>query len=205
MAAVFGCNAQKKPVPQEKIIPQESTIGFEQVDIEQTPDLVKRMLSSMSNREMVAWANAADNNYIIINPEHDETIKVDKVIQRVPSRDFLWLDIKLVEVDHKKKETTSTPVIIKLDKTDKSVNGVGFEIQDEDDLREKQPAETAKTAPGPAAPVSPAPEKKPAAPLEPAPKVETPQQQNQLQQEQEQKLKQQQQLEQEKQTEKEGQ
>lgn len=211
--AAFGCNAQKKPVPQEKIIPQESTIGFHTVDLEQAPTQVKRILSSMSNREMVAWASAADNNYIIISPETDETIKVDKVVQRVPGENFLWLDVRLVEMDNqddkdgrndKKNKDTTSPVIIKLDRIDKSINGVGFEIRDEEDGDDAPAPKTPETStPAPAAPVIPAPEKKPAPAKEPAPKPETPQpreSQQQQQQEQEQK---QQQPEQEEQTEKE--
>ncbi|MBF7084210.1 hypothetical protein IT084_14735 [Desulfallas sp. Bu1-1] len=195
---IFGCNAQRKPVPRdqpEKVIPQESTIGFREVDLEQVPTPVRNIVTAMSDRQMITWTSAGNNNYIILNSgPDDENIKVDKVVQRVPRQDFLWLDVTLTEVE-KKGDTRSEPVIIKLDRTDKAVNGVGFESRDADEVEEeKTPAKAPEAAPGPAAkaPVSqvkPAPggeQPEPAAPtreITPEKAQQQQQQQNQLQQE----------------------
>lgn len=206
--AIFGCNAQRKPAPEtrpERVIPQESTIGFREVDLEQVPAPVKNIVSTMPDREMVTWASAGNNNYIILNSgPDDEIIKVDKVVQRVPRQDFLWLDVTLTEVE-KKDGTRPEPVIIKLDRTDKAVNGVGFESRDADEVdeakEEKAPAQTRGAAPAPAAkaPVSqvkpaPAAEQQPQTPA-PAGGV-TPEKAQQQQHQQQQQQQQQQETEQ---------
>lgn len=157
---IFGCNAQRKPAPQEpqqKLIPQESTIGFSQVDIDQVPASIQKIVSATENRPMVTWAYNDNNSYILLNTDqHEKNVKVSKVIQRVPVQDFLWLDVQLDYTDNENAGGDGNDhklVIVKLDKTDKAINGVGFELKkeaEEDKADREEEKQQAAPAPTPA-------------------------------------------------------
>ncbi|AGL00329.1 hypothetical protein [Desulfoscipio gibsoniae] len=154
---IFGCNqAQQKPAPPEQtLIPKESSIGFSQVDIDELPASIKKVSSTTEDRPMVTWAHDNNNSYILLNTGQDEEdLKVSKVIQRVPVQDFLWLDVQLDYTDGEKakdKDGNLKLVAVKLDKTDKAINGVGFEIKEESEEDEEDPEEgKAQAAPTPA-------------------------------------------------------
>lgn len=177
---VFGCNAQRKPAPdpEPRLIPQESSIGFSQVDIDEVPASIQKIASAMENRPMLTWAQDNNNSYILLNAGQDEqTIKVNKVIQRVPVQDFLWLDVQLDYTDDDKGKNNSNNrklVVVKLDNTDKAINGVGFEFQGEDteDPEEEKPQAT--PAPTPAPTPTPTPTTRaPANQAKPTPSRET--------------------------------
>ncbi|TYO92724.1 hypothetical protein [Desulfallas thermosapovorans] len=161
---VFGCaQAQQKPAPPEqRLIPKESNIGFSQVDIDELPESIKKVASATEDRPMVTWAYANNNSYILLNTGQDgENLKVNKVTQRVPIQDFLWLDVELKYTDDdtaKDKDGNRKLVAIKLEKTDKTINGVGFELKEETgDDKEEPVEEKQQAAPAPAATPSPAP------------------------------------------------
>lgn len=146
---VFGCNqAQQKPVtPEQTLIPKESTIGFSQVDVDELPAAIQKVATAMEDRAMVTWASENNNSYILINTGRDkENFKVSKVIQMVPVQNFLWLDVQLDYADGnlaKDIKDNSKLVAVKLEQTDKAINGVGFEIKEESD----EESNTAKVAP----------------------------------------------------------
>ncbi|SFG80990.1 hypothetical protein SAMN05660649_02759 [Desulfotomaculum arcticum] len=186
--AVFGCSAQQKPAPpaqQAKLIPSESNIGFTEVDEDQVPSSVKKIIAAMSGTEEAAWAAVDNNNYIILNPEdQNETVKISEVIQRVPSQNFIWLDVKLVESDlaedqksDQKTDQKSQVKVYKLAKTDKAVNGVGFEYKETEEEKPEAPAQNQPAptpAPKPTPSVTPAPAQEPVQPVKPAPEKEQP-------------------------------
>ncbi|WP_027365619.1 hypothetical protein [Desulfotruncus alcoholivorax] len=185
--AVFGCSAQKKPAPPAqpaKLIPSESNIGFTEVDQNQIPSSVKKIISAMSGMQEAAWAAVGNNNYIILNPEDkNETVKISEVIQRVPSQNFVWLDVKLVEDDLKENQKSDQPSrmkIYRLAKTDKAVNGVSFEYKETEEEEKpeaaapKQPAPTPAPAPAPAPSVTPTPSQGPVQQVKPAPEKKQP-------------------------------
>ncbi len=172
---LFGCNAQKKPAPQPeaKLIPQESTIGFSQVDLSDTPASVQKVAAAMEGRQMYVWAMDNNNSYILLNPDDDGgAVKVNKVIQRVPVQDFLWLDVYLdegtVDAEEKKDDKSAAKMMVfRLEDTDKSINGIGFEeMEAEEEAEEKAEENKTQAAPSPAA----TPSTQPA----PAPSVKTP-------------------------------
>lgn len=187
---IFGCQAQQKPAPpaeQTKLIPSESNIGFTEVDENQIPASVKKIVASMSDRQEAAWAAVGDNNYIILNPEDDdEPVKINEIIQRVPSQNFIWLDVKLVENDQengqkddgqKDEDEKAKLRVYKLAKTDNAVNGVGFEFKETDDEKEKSEAENQNQpaqAPKTTRPVTPAPDRAPVQQVKPAPEKTQP-------------------------------
>ncbi len=144
---IFGCNqAQQKPVPPEQTLtPKESSIGFSQVDIDELPSSIQKVASAMEERSMVTWANDNNNSYILLNTDQEEeNLKVSKVIQRVPVQDFLWLDVQLDYLDGnmaKDLKNNSKLVAVKLDRTDKGINGVGFEIKEESEEDREEPTE----------------------------------------------------------------
>jgi len=153
---IFGCNqAQQKPVPPEQTLtPKESSIGFSQVDIDELPSSIQKVASAMEERSMVTWANDNNNSYILLNTDQEEeNLKVSKVIQRVPVQDFLWLDVQLDYLDSnmaKDLKNNSKLVAVKLDRTDKGINGVGFEIKEEsEEDREETKEEKPQPAPAP--------------------------------------------------------
>lgn len=185
---VFGCNAQRKPAPepQAKLIPQESTIGFSQVDLNDAPASVQKVAAAMEDRPMYAWARDNNNSYILLNPDDDgEPVKVNKVVQRVPVQDFLWLDVYLEEAadtEDKKGDKSAKMMVFRLEDTDKSINGVGFEEMEEEDKAAAKEEEKPQAAPSPATP-SPAPAPSAKTPVNqvkpapPAPEVKQPQEQ----------------------------
>ncbi len=158
---VFGCSqAQQKPAPtKQTLIPKESAVGFTQVDIDELPASIQKVASSMDNKLMATWAYDSNNSYILLNTAQDaENLKVNKIVQRVPVQDFLWLDVKL---DHTESEmagdnnNNSRLIAVKLDKTDKAINGVGFELEKEpgkvtEDLNGGKPQAAPVPAPTPA-------------------------------------------------------
>lgn len=159
---IFGCaQAQQKPAPPEqRLIPKESTIGFSQVDIDELPDSIRKVASVTEDRPMVTWAYDNNNSYILLNTGHnEENLKVSKVIQRVPVQDFLWLDVQLEYTDGdtaKDKDDNRKLVAVRLEKTDKAINGVGFELKEETgDDKEEAAEEKQQAAPAPTP--SPAP------------------------------------------------
>ena len=181
---VFGCSAQKKPTPPNqpaKLIPSESNIGFTEVDENQVPSSVKKIISAMSGMEEAAWAVVGSNNYIILNPEDkNETVKISEVIQRVPDQNFVWLDVKLIEDDLKEDRKTDQPAqmkVYKLAKTDKAVNGVGFEYKETDEEKQEAAAPSQLTpapAPAPAPSVTPTPGQGPVQQVKPVPEKKQP-------------------------------
>jgi len=183
---VFGCNAQRKPAPdpEPRLIPQESSIGFSQVDIDEVPASIQKIASAMDNRPMLTWAQDNNNSYILLNTGQDEqAVKVNKVIQRVPVQDFLWLDVQLDYTDDDKGKNNSNNqelVVVKLDNTDKAINGVGFEFQEEDteDPEEEKPQAAPTPAPAPTPTTrAPANQAKPAPSRETSPEERQPQNQ----------------------------
>jgi len=170
---IFGCNAERKPAPdpEPRLIPQESSLGFSQVDIDEVPASIKKIASAMENRPMLTWAQDNNNSYIMLNTGQDEqAVKVNKVIQRVPVQDFLWLDVQLdyTDEDNGKNDSNNRDlVVVKLEKTDKAINGVGFELQEED---KEEPKEKSQAAPTPApAPAPTTTTREPASQAKPAP------------------------------------
>ena len=170
--AGFGCEPQRSPAPdpQERIIPQESTIGYRQVDLDQTPASIQRIASTMEGRQMMTWAYDDGNSYVLINLDQEEqAVKVHEIIQRVPRQDFLWLHIKLVE-DEQENNNQQDLIVIRLEDTDKSIDGVGFELRASKE--EPAPDNNGTTqAPAARAPVTPAPAARKPAPR-PAPAEE---------------------------------
>ncbi len=171
---IFGCNAERKPAPdpEPRLIPQESSLGFSQVDIDEVPASIKKIASAMENRPMLTWAQDDNNSYIMLNTGQDEqAVKVNKVIQRVPVQDFLWLDVQLdyTDEDNGKDDNNNQKLaVVKLEKTDKTINGVGFELQEED----KEEPEEEKSQAAPAPTPTPAPTtttREPASQAKPAP------------------------------------
>jgi len=150
---LFGCNqAEQKPVtPEQTLIPKESTLGFSQVDIDALPAAIQKVATAMEDRAMVTWANDNNNSYLLINTGRDkETFKVSKVIQMVPVQDFLWLDVQLDYVDGnlaKDLQGNTKLVAVKLEPTDKTIDGVGFEIKEESDEESAKESNEAKVAP----------------------------------------------------------
>ena len=175
---VSGCNAQRKPAPdpQPRLIPQESSIGFSQVDIDEVPAPIQKIASAMENRPMLTWAQDNNNSYILLNTGRDEqAVKVNKVIQRVPVQDFLWLDVQLDYPDDNKAENNSNNrklMIVKLNDTDKAINGIGFELREEDEQDRED--EKPQAAPAPTPTPTPAPTaREPANQPKPAPVRQT--------------------------------
>lgn|GEM_PF-1947856 len=189
MLIVSGCNAQRKPAPEPeaKLIPQESTIGFSQVDLSDAPASVQKVAAAMEDRPMYAWAMDNNNSYILLNPDDDgQSVKVNKVIQRVPVQDFLWLDVYLEETgdeEEKKDNKSAKMMVFRLEDTDKTINGVGFEEMEEEEEQETE-EDKAQAAPAPATP-SPQPAPAPSAkapvnqvkPAPATPEVKQPQEQ----------------------------
>ncbi len=151
---IFGCNqAQKKPTPtKQTLIPKESTIGFSQIDTDELPASIQKVASTMEDRLMVTWAYDSNNSYILLNTAQDaENLKVNKVVQRVPVQDFLWLDVKLDYTDSDKAgdNNNSKLIVVKLDKTDKSINGVGFELKKASEENKAEANEKPQATPAP--------------------------------------------------------
>lgn len=171
--AGFGCEPQRSPAPdpQERIIPQESTIGYRQVDLDQTPASIQRVASTMEGRQMMTWAYDDGNSYVLINLDQEEqAVKVHEIIQRVPRQDFLWLHVKLVD-DEQENNNQQDLIVIRLEDTDKSIDGVGFELRASE---EEEPAAEEGRSPAAPAPTAqqPAPAARQPAPARPAPAVE---------------------------------
>jgi hypothetical protein len=159
--AAFGCTPQRKPVPESpRVIPKESTLGYRQVDLDDAPLEIQRLASFMSEREMAAWAVADDNSYVLINyGQEDNGVKVNEIIQQVPRQDFLWVHVKL-EYNEEENNNNQDLLVLRLEQTDKFIDGVGFEFTDgEEDGEEETAAENEGTTPAPAAraPATPAP------------------------------------------------
>ncbi len=173
---VLGCNAQRKPAPenpQTKLVPRESTIGFSQIDIDQAPASIRKMAAELDNTPMVIWAHDNNNSYILMNTgEEDEIVEVSKVIQRVPAQDFVWLDVKLNYKDVA-RDSGNNPdlVVVKLENADQDIDGVGFELIEIED--EEKGAKEVKQQAAPAPAPTPAPAAKEQV-KEPAPAQETP-------------------------------
>jgi len=150
---LFGCGqAEQKPVtPEQTLIPKESSIGYSQVDIDELPASIQKVAAAMEDRAMVTWANYNNTSYLLINTGRDkETFKVSKVIQMVPVQDFLWLDVQLDYADGnlaKDLKDNTKLIAVKLEQTDKAINGVGFEIKEESDEEAKEETNGAKAAP----------------------------------------------------------
>lgn len=171
--AAFGCTPQRKPAPESpRVIPKESTLGYRQVDLDDAPLEIQRLASFMSEREMAAWAVADDNSYVLINlGREDNRVKVNEIIQQVPRQDFLWVHVKL-EYNEEENNNNQDLLVLRLEQTDKFIDGVGFEFTDgEEDGEEETAAENEGTTPAPAAraPATPAP-----APAAPAPAARKP-------------------------------
>ena len=168
IVAAFGCTPQRRPAPESpRVIPKESTLGYRQLDLDDAPPEIQRLASFMSEREMAAWAAADNNSYVLINlGQENNGVKVNEIIQRVPRQDFLWVHVKL-EYNEEQDNNNQELLVLRLEDTDKFIDGVGFEFTDGE---EETAAENEATAPAPEAraPAAPAPAaRKPLPPAQP--------------------------------------
>jgi biotin carboxyl carrier protein len=144
-----GCGgADKKPElkPETIVVPEVSSIPFDMIALEDAPAVVRKVAKAMEDEEYYNWITDRGTGYILIAPELD----IERIEQRVPSENYAWLNVKLIEIEEEKtkeKEDDNKPTIVKFDlKT--TPNAVGFQVaDDETSATQPQPAPAKKPEP----------------------------------------------------------
>lgn len=171
-----SCAGAKKPEapeqqPRTVVVPEVTKISFDSVDLDKAPDLVRDVADQMSKRDGATWVQENNTIYLLVSQgERSKGLKadVDQVLQRVPRDNLTWLDVKVIyeKVSEEKedKDTSNKPSVFKVNRTDRDINGVGFDFVNAEDVKEEDKAnkedkepKAANPAPGNAAPSSPAP------------------------------------------------
>ncbi|MBS4025726.1 MAG: hypothetical protein KGZ96_08660 [Clostridia bacterium] len=100
-----GCPArrpiQEAPVPPETIIvPEVARIFFTEVPLEDGPELARLLAANNRGGEMTVWFEADDNIWVMVQAAEgsDEVLRIEEVLQRIPGRDTLLLEIRINEV-----------------------------------------------------------------------------------------------------------
>jgi hypothetical protein len=167
-----GCSAARKPAPapeqKPSVVPETSKVGFSAVDLNKAPDVVKNIASDLAKREAATWVLVNGANYVLVSAGEKATgkkVEITDVTQKVPAQDFIWIDVKAQIASAQAGDKSGPVTVVSLSlPTDRTINGVGFEL-----TRAAAATPTpAPTAPTPA-PTTPTPAPAPA-PAAPAPK-----------------------------------
>jgi hypothetical protein len=100
-----GCPArrpiQETPAPPETIVvPEVARIFFTEVPMEDGPELARLLAANNRGGEMTVWFEADNNIWVMVQAAEgsDELLRVEEVLQRIPGRDTLLLEVRLNEV-----------------------------------------------------------------------------------------------------------
>lgn len=107
-----GCPARRPapeapPAPPETIIvPEVARIFFTEVQLEEGPELARLLAANNRGGEMTVWFEADDNIWVMVQAaeESDELLRIEEVLQRIPGRDTLLLEVRLNEVEREETE-----------------------------------------------------------------------------------------------------
>jgi hypothetical protein len=113
MFAIFllaGCPArrpiQEAPAPPDTIVvPEVARIFFTEVPLENGPEIARQLAANNQGGEMTVWFEADDNFWVMVQaaPDSDEVLKVEEIMQRIPGRDTLLLEVRVNEVKREEK------------------------------------------------------------------------------------------------------
>ncbi|MHB1041787.1 MAG: hypothetical protein ACYC0Q_03005 [Eubacteriales bacterium] len=178
-----GCSPARKPAPAPEpkplVVPETSKVGFSPVDLNRAPDVVKDIAADLAKREAATWLQVNGASYVLVSAgEKAAGIKVEitDVLQRVPAQNFIWIDVKARYVTPKEGEKPGPVAAVTLNLTDRTINGVSFEVA----RTTAVPPPAQAPAPAPTAPAPPAAKPVPAPSTQqtpapaPAPAPETP-------------------------------
>lgn len=101
-----GCPA-RRPAPQEEaqppetiVVPEVSRIFFSEVELEEGPQLARQLVANNQGGEMAVWFEQDEEIWVLIqSDEKDEILEIEEVLQRVPARDTMLLEIRLSETE----------------------------------------------------------------------------------------------------------
>ncbi len=132
---VAGCTAARKPAPapdpKPLVVPETSKVGFSPVDLNKVPDVVKIIAEDLAKREAATWLQVNGTNYLLVSVGEKATgkrVEITDVIQKIPARDFVWLDVRAKYVAAKEGNQSGPVSVVSLNLPNQTVNGVGFEI-----------------------------------------------------------------------------
>ena len=171
--STVGCTAQKsvqEPAPKPLVVPETSKVGFSPVDLNNAPDVVKNIASDISKREQATWVQVNGTNYLLASVGEKATtsrVEITDITQKIPAQDFVWLDVKAKYSSVKEGDKSNPVTAVSLNLTsNRSINGVGFEIT--------KTAAVTQTTPTPAAPTPSITTPATPAPTTPTPAAPTP-------------------------------
>lgn len=156
MLLLIGCaKAEQKPTPKPEtvVVPEVSNVPFDLVDLKNAPAVVQKMTMTMEDKEFINWISHNGNGYIILVPDtknEHSAITIDRIEQRVPDKNYAWLNIKL-KYSTANDQTRSEPVIARFDLKN-TPNAVGFQLDRLDLLAPaapSQPPATSSSSPTP--------------------------------------------------------
>lgn len=106
-AFAIGCPARRPEAPQEQpdperiIVPEVSRVFFEEVPLEDGPRLARLLSENNREGEMLVWFMAEDQFWILVQSEAggDEILEIEEVLQRIPERDTILLEVRLSQVE----------------------------------------------------------------------------------------------------------
>lgn len=160
-----GCPAQKpvqEPAPKPLVVPETSKVGFSPVDLNNAPDVVKNIASDISKREQATWVQVNGTNYLLASAGEKATtnrVEITDITQKIPAQDFVWLDVKAKYTSVKEGDKSNPVTAVSLNLTsNRSINGVGFEITKTAAVTQTTPTPTPATpAPSVTTPAAPTP------------------------------------------------
>lgn len=146
MLLLIGCaKAEQKPAPKPEtvVVPEVSSVPFDLVELKNAPSVVQKMTMAMEDKEFINWISHAGKGYIILVPdtknEHN-AITIDRIEQRVPDKNYAWLNVKL-KYSTANKNKPSEPVIARFD-LQNTPNAVGFQLDRLDLLMSATPQQS---------------------------------------------------------------
>jgi hypothetical protein len=87
------------------------------------------MTMTMEDKEFINWISHNGKGYIILVPDtknEKNAITIDRIEQRVPDKNYAWLNVKL-KYSNANKNESSEPVIARFD-LQNTPNAVGFQL-----------------------------------------------------------------------------
>ena len=100
-----GCPARKPappaetPPPQTVVVPEVSRIFFTEVALNEGPQMARQLVENNQGGEMTVWFESDDQFWVLVQSaqDSDEVLSIEEVLQRVPGRDTMLLEVRLTE------------------------------------------------------------------------------------------------------------
>ncbi len=100
-----GCPARKPappaetPPPQTVVVPEVSRIFFTEVALNEGPQMARQLVENNQGGEMTVWFESDDQFWVLVQSaqDSDEILAIEEVLQRVPGRDTVLLEVRLTE------------------------------------------------------------------------------------------------------------